>query len=196
MLTDQGPMNQVAARAAPALAPHWPALDGLRGVAVVAVVAYHLDRLSGGFLGVDLFFALSGFLITSLLVRESAINGTIGLRQFWGRRFRRLLPAVTMMIAAVLAFLSVWGTPAEQATARTDARWAIPYLANWHLVASARDYWASATSSSVFTHLWSLAIEEQFYVVWPVVAWLILRHGPRERMLAAVTIVSCPGSAR
>ena len=194
MLIDQRPTNQVVTPAAPATVLHWPVLDGLRGVAVVAVVAYHFGRLSGGFLGVDLFFALSGFLITSLLVRESATTGTIGLRQFWGRRFRRLLPAVTMMIASVLALLSVWGTPAEQATARTDARWAIPYLANWHLVASARDYWASATSSSVFTHLWSLAIEEQFYVVWPIVAWLVLRNGPRERMLAAVTVVGAAAS--
>ncbi|MEI6496154.1 MAG: acyltransferase family protein [Actinomycetota bacterium] len=159
---------------------HIAALDGLRGVAVAGVVAYHLGWLPGGFLGVDLFFVLSGFLITSILL--DAFAGQAGgsardtLVTFWARRFRRLLPAVMALLAVVLAWLAVWGTPSEQALARSDARWSIPYLTNWHLIAVARDYWGAATSASAFNHLWSLAIEEQFYVVWPLVVWLLVRR--------------------
>ena len=174
-------------------AAHWPALDGLRGLAVAAVVAYHLGWISGGFLGVDLFFALSGFLITSVLIRESTRAGRIDLREFWARRCRRLLPAVAVMVAVVLVVLAVWGSAAEQATARGDARWALPYLANWHLIAGARDYWASATTLSVFNHLWSLSIEEQFYLCWPVVAWLALRRRG-ERALAGVAVAGALAS--
>lgn len=170
---------------------HWPALDGLRAIAVIGVVLFHVDRLPGGFLGVDLFFTLSGFLITTLLVREHREHGRIALGRFWARRFRRLLPAVMLLIGAVLAWLAVWGTPAEQATSRSDATWALPYLANWHLVAVARDYWASATSSSAFTHLWSLAIEEQFYVLWPIVVVLFVRRPGR---LALVTGIGAAAS--
>ncbi|MEZ5221435.1 MAG: acyltransferase [Ilumatobacteraceae bacterium] len=175
-------------------AVHWPALDALRGLAVIGVVAYHLGWISGGFLGVDLFFALSGFLITSLLVREQRDTGRIDLGAFWGRRFRRLLPAVMAMLVGVLVWTSWWGTPAEQAGARDGARWAIPYLANWHDIVAARDYWAAATDGSVFTHLWSLAIEEQFYVVWPIVAWLALRRGDGERRLLVVTLAGTAAS--
>ena len=176
-------------------AVHWTALDGLRGAAVAAVVAYHLGRINGGFLGVDLFFVLSGFLITALLLREHRTNGTIRLGQFWGRRFRRLLPAVAAMIGAVLAWLIIWGTPAEQAVARTDARWSLPYLANWHLISTARDYWAASGVPSAFTHLWSLAIEEQFYVVWPLVVVLALRRGNGVRVLTWITLAGAAASA-
>jgi peptidoglycan/LPS O-acetylase OafA/YrhL len=123
---------------------------------------------------------LSGFLITSILL--DAFAGQAGgsardtLVTFWARRFRRLLPAVMALLAVVLAWLAVWGTPSEQALARSDARWSIPYLTNWHLIAVARDYWGAATSASAFNHLWSLAIEEQFYVVWPLVVWLLVRR--------------------
>ena len=177
------------------LATHWPALDGLRGIAVAGVVAYHLGWISGGFLGVDLFFTLSGYLITTLLVREHRGTGHLDLIAFWGRRFRRLLPAVMALVVGVLGWCAVFGTPAEQAGARGDARWAIPYLANWHLVSASRDYWASAIDASVFTHLWSLAIEEQFYVVWPVVAWWALRGRRGEQRLAGVTAVGFVASA-
>lgn len=173
---------------------HWAALDGLRGIAVAGVVAYHLGWISGGFLGVDLFFTLSGFLITTLVLREHAEHGRLDLTGFWSRRFRRLLPAVMLLVAAVLAWTWWWGTPAEQAGARSEARWAIPYLANWHLIAESRDYWAAATDSSVFTHLWSLAIEEQFYVVWPLVAWWALRGSDRRRGVRRLGLVAAPAA--
>ena len=182
------------ANATSTMPSHWPALDGLRGLAVAGVVAYHLGHLPGGFLGVDLFFVLSGFLITSLLVDEVERTGRVRLRAFWGRRFRRLLPAVTAMIAIVLTVVSRWGTAAERAAARDDAPWAIGYLANWHQIAASHDYWAASATSSVFKHLWSLAIEEQFYVVWPLVVWLLLR-GARRRLPVVVTALAALASA-
>ncbi len=173
--------------------PHWPALDGLRGLAVAGVVAYHLGGLPGGFLGVDLFFVLSGFLITSLLVDEAARTGRVGLRAFWGRRFRRLLPAVTVMIVLVLTAVGRWGSAAERAVARADAPWAVGYLANWNQIAASHDYWAASAASSVFKHLWSLAIEEQFYVVWPLVVWALMRFG--RRVPVVVTAAAAATSA-
>lgn len=175
----------------PLQSAHWPALDGLRGAAVATVVAFHLGWFNGGFLGVDLFFVLSGFLITRLLVDEAERTGTVSLRRFWDRRFRRLLPAVTVMIVAVMWWLARYGTPSERSLALGDARWALPYLANWHQIAVSHDYWAAATSSSAFTHLWSLAIEEQFYVLWPLVAWLVIRVARARFRLGLSTIAIC-----
>ena len=159
---------------------HWPALDGLRGIAVLAVIAYHLGWIAGGFLGVDLFFVVSGFLITSLLLREHRATFTVDVIGFWARRLRRLLPAVAFMIAVTMLWIARFGTPAEQAVARSDARWSLPYLTNWHLIDVARDYWATAGTPSAFTHLWSLAIEEQFYLIWPVLVMAAL-HGRGHR---------------
>jgi peptidoglycan/LPS O-acetylase OafA/YrhL len=147
---------------------HVGGLDGLRALAVVAVLLFHAGHLQGGFLGVDLFFALSGFLITSLLLRD-ATDGGVRLTAFWGRRFRRLLPAVFVMIVVVACWAWLFGEPADLAGVRRDGVWALAYVANWHFIADAAGYWASFTQASVFDHLWSLAVEEQFYVVWPLV---------------------------
>jgi len=184
-------------------AEHWPVLDGLRGLAVTGVVAYHLGWLDGGFLGVDLFFALSGFLITTLLVgtmlpsasaRRPWRDDLRELGRFWARRARRLMPAVSVLIIVVLGWLAVWGTPSQQALGRSDAAWALPYLANWHLIALARDYWGAVTEASVFNHLWSLAIEEQFYLVWPVVVLVALRRRAPIASLAVITAVLAAAS--
>jgi peptidoglycan/LPS O-acetylase OafA/YrhL len=167
------------------------------------VVAYHLGWLDGGFLGVDLFFALSGFLITTLLVgtllpsastRRPWRDDLRELGRFWARRARRLMPAVSVLIIVVLGWLAVWGTPSQQSLGRSDAAWALPYLANWHLIALARDYWGAVTEASVFNHLWSLAIEEQFYLVWPVVVLVALRRRAPIASLAVITAVLAAAS--
>ena len=167
-----------------------PALDGLRAAAVVAVLLFHAGHLRGGFLGVDLFFALSGFLITSLLLRD-ADHGGVRLLAFWGRRFRRLLPAVFVLIAVVAVGAWVLGSPAELDGVRRTGGWALAYMANWHFIGEANGYWASFDQPSMFDHLWSLAIEEQFYVVWPLVVlavWKLSQRRYRQRNLLAVSL--------
>ncbi len=164
---------------------HLPALDGLRAAAVVAVLLFHAGHLQGGFLGVDLFFALSGFLITSLLLRD-ADRGGVRLLAFWGRRFRRLLPAVFVLIAVVALGAWMFGSPADLDGVRRTGGWSLAYMANWHFISEANGYWASFDQPSMFDHLWSLAIEEQFYVVWPIVVlavWKLSRRRYRQRNL-------------
>ncbi len=168
---------------------HIAALDGLRGLAVVAVLFFHAGKLQGGFLGVDLFFALSGFLITSLLLAEVDARGRVDVLAFWGRRFRRLLPAVLMLLVAVTIVTTVVASVPERAATLSDGPWAQAYVANWHAIAGHRDYWASFDLPRMFGHLWSLAIEEQFYLIWPVVVALIAvrsRHAHRAVMTVCV----------
>ena len=173
---------------------HLPALDGLRALAVTAVLLFHGGYLTGGFLGVDLFFALSGYLITSLLIRDAELEG-IALRRFWGRRFRRLLPAVFTMIAVVALWSWWFGTAADLDGVKSDGPWAVLYLANWHLIGESAGYWASFSQPSMFDHLWSLAIEEQFYVLWPLVVLAVWRWSRRpQRALATVCAVGAVAS--
>jgi peptidoglycan/LPS O-acetylase OafA/YrhL len=159
-----------------------PALDGLRAVAVLSVLAYHFGAgwLRGGFLGVDMFFVLSGYLITSLLLIEWSRGGTIRFGAFWARRARRLLPALFLVLVAV----ALWGRfvlPSDQWGAlRRDGIWSLFYGANWHFIESAQSYFTA--EPSMLRHMWSLAIEEQFYLVWPLVVFACLkvtrgRHG-------------------
>ena len=164
-----------AATRQPRLA-HIPALDGLRGLAVVAVLLFHggLTWATGGFLGVDVFFVLSGFLITSLLLGEQRSTGTIGLGGFWSRRARRLLPALLLLIAAVAAATTLFD-PSAQVSLRDDALAALAYVANWRFVMEGADYFGRTAADSPLNHLWSLAIEEQFYLVWPLVVLAVAR---------------------
>ncbi|MGE5636549.1 MAG: acyltransferase family protein [Nocardioidaceae bacterium] len=150
--------------------PYLPGLDGIRAIAVAAVLLYHAEVgwMPGGFLGVDVFFVLSGYLITSLLLAELSASGRIDLLRFWARRARRLLPAVVVVIAVCLVVIAAF-YPADLARLRGDAAASLLYVQNWHLVLAERSYFEAFQRPSLLQHLWSLAIEEQFYLLWPVI---------------------------
>ncbi len=179
---------------------HVPALDGLRGLAIGGVLLFHAGILPGGFLGVDLFFVLSGFLITGLLLRE-AEAGRVSLVGFWGRRLRRLFPAIAVMLTGVT--VSVWalqrlGAPGVGAdlvrTTQSDALWSQLNLVNWHLLAQDASYWDAYGQARVFEHLWSIAVEEQFYLVWPLVVVAVLVAARKRRYAqSAVLVVAAIG---
>jgi peptidoglycan/LPS O-acetylase OafA/YrhL/lysophospholipase L1-like esterase len=180
-----------------------PALDGLRAIAVAAVIAYHLDLgsdqgggvrtiLPGGFLGVDLFFVLSGFLITGLLADEWAGRDTVRFARFWARRLKRLAPALIVMIAAVVVWTIVRGDFTR--AMRTDAASAFGYVANWRFALSGQSYFESFGGVSPLRHTWSLAIEEQWYLVWPVVSVWAMRRGG-IRLAATVALAGAAASA-
>lgn len=148
---------------------HRPALDGLRAVAVLAVVAHHVGILPAGYVGVDVFFALSGFLITTLLLEEHASTGRIALGRFWVRRAHRLFPALLAVVAFTVGFGALVGFGSNWVSWLT-ALGAITYVTNFLLLDS---------HYSVLTHTWSLAIEEQFYLTWPLVLLIVLHRGRR-----------------
>ena len=147
---------------------HIAPLDGLRGLAVAAVLLFHAGYLGGGFLGVDLFFVLSGFLITGLLLGEAQKRGRIQLGAFWARRARRLLPALAVMGTAALLLAWAAGPPSLLGFALDDAPWAAAQAVNWHFIAEQVGYF-NASDTRLFSHLWSIAVEWQFYLVWPLV---------------------------
>ena len=156
-------------RYAEKLSTYLPGLDGLRALAVLAVLLYHArpEWLPAGFLGVEVFFVISGFIITRGLLREWQDAGRIDLRAFWLRRARRLLPALCLLLLGVMAYASVFESDAV-AGLRGDVVAALAYVTNWHLVLGDQSYFASFEKPSLLLHLWSLAIEEQFYLVWPL----------------------------
>jgi peptidoglycan/LPS O-acetylase OafA/YrhL len=160
-----------------------PALDGIRAVAVLGVMLYHggAPLSAGGFLGVNMFFVLSGFLITSLLLGEWARRLTIRLGQFWVRRGRRLLPALLLLLIAVAAYAHFVATPGEFASLRLDSLATLFYVANWHFIVGGSNYFAQSAQPSPLSHMWSLSIEEQFYIVWPPVVLGLLHLGRRLR---------------
>ena len=164
-----------------------PALDGLRAVSVAAVVAFHLGRLRGGFIGVDVFFVVSGFLITRLLLAEREGTGRIALGAFWGRRFRRLVPALLVILAGVAVASRAWLPSWRLTGIRHDSLATLAYVANWRFVASGQSYFAQGVGPSPLRHAWSLAIEEQFYVVWPLlVLGVVALARKRHRLLLLV----------
>ena len=171
-------------------------LDGLRAVAVLAVVLYHLNVgwASGGLLGVGVFFVLSGYLITDLLLAEREREGAIALGRFWLRRARRLLPALWVMLVVVtlwIAFLA----PAQVAGVRGDLVAALLYFSNWWYAFQHVSYFASFGAPSPLGHLWSLAVEEQFYLIWPLLLILATRWVRRRWLLVGVVVAGVVASA-
>jgi peptidoglycan/LPS O-acetylase OafA/YrhL len=179
--------------------PYVPALDGVRAIAVAGVLLYHagVAWLPAGFLGVDVFFVLSGFLITSLLLAELDRGGRIDLRRFWSRRARRLLPAAFLVIAVTLAVVAAF-YPEDAARTRADALSSFAYVNNWHQILADRSYFEGFQRPSLLQHLWSLAVEEQFYLLWPLALGLGLARLGRRRLVqatAVAAVVSAVGMA-
>ncbi len=171
-----------------------PEIEGLRAIAVVSVLLYHAQfGISGGYIGVDVFFVVSGFLITRLLVRERVATGRISLRTFYARRARRLLPAATLVLVAVVAASYLLLNPLRAHDTAVDASWAAVFAANIHFARVGTDYLASSAAPSLLQHWWSLAIEEQFYLVWPGVLalawWAWRRVHAAALMVCAVVLV-------
>ena len=170
-------------------------LDGIRAFAVCAVLLFHagVPGVSGGLLGVDVFFVLSGFLITSLLCSERSKTGTIRLRGFWAARARRLLPGLFLLLIGVAVYAWVLRYSVDVSTIRGDAIATLLYVANWHFILSDQGYFTQSMTPSPLLHMWSLGVEEQYYLIWPFVCLLVLRKGPR--VLAWVAGVGCLASA-
>src|ERR1700761_98043 len=167
--------------------PYMPGIDAMRALAVLAVFGYHagLGWLPGGFLGVDVFFVISGYLITSLLLREFRGTGKIELARFWIRRARRLLPAVGVLIAVAM-IVSAIADPNKIDQTRGDALASLLYFANWQFIFAHTSYFEQLGRPSLFTHLWSLSVEEQFYLFWPIVFAAGMKLFGRGRLLLRV----------
>jgi len=151
-------------------------IEGLRAIAIGLVVAYHagVPGVTGGFVGVDVFFVLSGFLITGMLVDEVARTGSISISGFYARRIRRLLPQSTLVLLSTAAASLVLLDPLARSALAHDVGWAALYGANWNYATQLTDYMASGVAKSPLLHFWSLGVEEQFYLIWPVLALCVL----------------------
>lgn len=176
---------------------HIPAIDGLRAVAVIAVLLYHLGFtwIPGGFLGVDLFFVISGYVITRLLLDSIQRSGGLDLRGFYAARIRRLLPALLFMIVSTALFVGVW---APEAIKRflTDIPFVLTGAMNWALVYRHQDYFEAIGRPPLLQHTWSLAVESQFYLVWPLILLLVLKQfGKKMIPGAAIAIATVSGGA-
>ncbi len=203
-------MARMAATQSPAPAGPWlldrgrkrgemgylPGLDGIRAIAVLGVMLYHADLtwISGGFLGVDVFFVLSGFLITSLILEEYDRSGSVRFSQFYLRRARRLLPAVALLLAVVAAAAAfVYHDMARQV--RADVIASMFYVNNWKYVVDQASYFEFIGRPPVLKHLWSLSVEEQFYLIWPAVAYLIVRRSGRRGVAVVALALALASTA-
>ncbi|HEX9316066.1 MAG TPA: acyltransferase, partial [Actinomycetota bacterium] len=205
------PAATAAATTRPAARPPWspapepapssgarryrPGLDGLRALAVIGVLLYHagVHWVPGGFLGVDLFFVISGYLITSLLIAEVERTGTISFAGFFRRRGRRLLPALgLLLVVTTVALVLFW--PDEVAKVRGDIVASFGYVTNWWFIVHHQSYFQATGRPSPLQHLWSLAVEEQFYLVWPATVGLLLAGSAATRRLKLVAAAAFGGA--
>jgi peptidoglycan/LPS O-acetylase OafA/YrhL len=174
-----------------------PQLDGVRAIAISLVVAFHLGYLNGGWLGVDVFFVLSGYLITSLLLADERPPGNV--LAFWGRRARRLLPAVLLLLVVLSVYALVGGPGLVPAQLRSPALATLFYVANWQEIAAGHSYFAQFTAVSPLQHTWSLAIEEQYYLIWPLliagILFVVGRGRWSRRVLIGATLTLAAASA-
>jgi peptidoglycan/LPS O-acetylase OafA/YrhL len=171
-----------------------PYLDGMRAIAVYLVVAFHagLGLVSGGFIGVDVFFVLSGFLVTGILMRDLAATAHVRWRVFYARRVRRILPAALITLVVTAIVYSIIASPVEVFDALGGFRAAFFYVANWYFIHQATDYFAANVNTNPVLHFWSLAVEEQFYFVWPLLlgaVYLIAGRGPRRWWVLRIVVV-------
>jgi peptidoglycan/LPS O-acetylase OafA/YrhL len=177
-----------------------PDIEGLRAVSIVAVVLYHarMPGFAGGFAGVDIFFVISGFLITRLLLREIASNHSIDIISFWCRRARRILPNALLTLAAALLATSILVPVTDRMSNVRDIIAALTYVANYRFAGRTVDYFDEGPQSSPVLHFWSLSVEEQFYIAWPLLlvglAWFHRRHS-NGRVIAALGLIFCASFA-
>jgi len=182
--------ERVAPEHAPARLGYIPALDGLRALAVVAVLLYHADQkwIPGGFLGVDVFFVISGYLITCLLLSDFQQTHGIGLKRFWYRRARRLLPALFAMLF-VVSLYAIFFLPDVLDQLRGEVIAALTYVENWFLIFRNLSYFQSAGRPPLLQHVWSLAVEEQFYLFWPLILMLVLTVWGKSRKALLIGVL-------
>lgn len=170
---------------------YWSALDGVRAISILLVLFFHagLAGFSGGFIGVDIFFVLSGFLITSLLLDEHLETGRISLGQFWRRRLKRLMPAIVVLVVGVNATSLLISPAGLYGHLGADTVSSLFFFANWHFISATSSYFFSLGVASPLNHMWSLAIEEQFYWIWPVALWFALRRFISITTLAVAVVI-------
>jgi peptidoglycan/LPS O-acetylase OafA/YrhL len=195
----KGAVGERAIESESVAATYRPHLDGLRAVAVYLVVLFHAGSswFSGGFIGVDVFFVLSGFLVTQLLLRDIVSNGRIRLGRFYSRRFRRLLPAAFVVLIVTACVYTAIASPAEQLDVIGAFKAAFLYSTNWYFVHQATAYFGANIATNPVLHFWSLAVEEQFYVVWPLAltgAFALTRRMDRAKQLRVIGAVVALGA--
>src|SRR6266511_3076961 len=174
--------------------PYQPGLDGLRALAILTIMLYHGQAPwpRGGYLSVDLFFVLSGYLITTLLLAEWNARRRIDLKSFWSARARRLLPALFLMLAGIAAYAALLAPAAQLVRLRWDALATLLYVANWRFALTERSYFEQFGDSSPLTHMWTLGIEEQYYLLWPLllIVGLRLAKGRPRPLLAGALLAA------
>ncbi|MFF0298776.1 acyltransferase family protein [Kitasatospora sp. NPDC004614] len=196
MSTSTAPLTVVLGQP-PAERPKFrPDIEGLRAVAVLAVLAFHaaVPGLAGGFVGVDVFFVISGYLITGLLRSESAATGKVRLAEFYSRRARRLLPSAAVVLAVVAVLGALLTAPLRRADLERDVLASALSVANWRFIAEQTDYLAAGRDPSALLHFWSLAVEEQFYLLWAPLMALAARWVWKRRTLLGLTVLLGAGS--